>query len=80
MDILSSIVVGLIAGWLAHRVLGDRGGVLSNLALGLVGAIVGGVLFTYLSPALRPGFFASLVTASVGAIIFLAVWRAIARS
>ena len=40
MGIIAWIVIGLIAGWLAHTILGGRGGIFGNLAVGLVGAIV----------------------------------------
>ena len=42
MGIIAWIVVGLIAGWLAHIILGGRGGLFGNLAVGLIGAIVAG--------------------------------------
>src|ERR1039457_3953455 len=45
MGILAWIIIGLIAGWLATQILGGRGGLFYNLAVGLVGAIVGGFLF-----------------------------------
>jgi uncharacterized membrane protein YeaQ/YmgE (transglycosylase-associated protein family) len=45
MGVIAWIIVGLLAGWLATQVLGGRGGLLYNLAVGLVGAIVGGFLF-----------------------------------
>ena len=45
MGIVAWIIVGLLAGWLATQILGGRGGLLYNLAVGLVGAIVGGFLF-----------------------------------
>jgi len=80
VGILSWIVIGLIAGWLAHRILGSRGGLLNNLAIGLIGAVVGGVLFTKLSVQVAPDFFGSLITAVVGAVIFLFIWRAIRRA
>ena len=80
MGVISWIVIGLIAGWLANRIVGGRGGILHNLAVGLVGAIVGGVLFTKLSLAVEPDFFGSLITATVGAVIFLVIWRAIRRA
>jgi len=80
LGIISWIVIGLIAGWLAHRILGGRGGILNNLAVGLIGAIVGGVLFTELSVAVAPDFFGSLITAIIGALVFLVVWRAIRRA
>lgn len=79
MGFISWVIIGLVAGWVAHRVLGGRSYILNNLALGLVGAIVGGLLYTRLSPETQPGFFVSLVSATVGAIIFLLVWRAIRR-
>jgi uncharacterized membrane protein YeaQ/YmgE (transglycosylase-associated protein family) len=76
LGVLFWIVIGLIAGWIANQVLGGRGGLLNNLTIGLVGAIVGGVLFTKFSQIAAPGFFESLISAVVGAIIFLSVWRA----
>lgn len=80
MAVLMWIVIGLIAGWLAHALIGGRGGVLNNLAVGLMGGVVGGFLFTYTSNDPRPGFFASLATAAVGAVLLLVVWRLIRRA
>jgi uncharacterized membrane protein YeaQ/YmgE (transglycosylase-associated protein family) len=49
MGIILWIIVGLLAGWLANVILGNaRGGLLYKLAVGLVGAIVGGILFEQL--------------------------------
>jgi uncharacterized membrane protein YeaQ/YmgE (transglycosylase-associated protein family) len=77
MGILLWIVIGLVAGWLAHVVLGGRGGIFGNIAVGLVGAIVGGFLFEKLNLQVMPDFWGNLITATIGAVIFLAVWRAI---
>jgi uncharacterized membrane protein YeaQ/YmgE (transglycosylase-associated protein family) len=77
MGIISWIVVGLLAGWLAHVVLGGRGGILGNLAVGLIGAVVGGWLLGALGIISAPGFGPQLVSATIGAIVFLAIWRAI---
>ena len=79
MGILSWIVIGLIAGWLASQILGGRGGLLHNLAVGLIGAIVGGILFDQLGLAIKPGFLGELISATVGAVVFLLIWRAITR-
>ncbi len=80
MGFISWIVIGLIAGWLANVVLGARGGgPMHNLAVGLVGGIVGGFLFARVSTAQNPSFFGSLLTATIGAVVFLAIWRAIGR-
>ena len=81
MAIFIWIVIGLLIGWLVTLFFGERGGGMpNNLTLGLAGAVVGGFLFTYLSPAERPSFFASLGTAVIGAILVLAVWRVIKRT
>jgi uncharacterized membrane protein YeaQ/YmgE (transglycosylase-associated protein family) len=77
MGIIAWIMIGLIAGFLAHAFLGGRGGIFGNIAVGLVGAIVGGFLFSKLNIVVAPGFGGSLITATIGAVIFLAVWRAI---
>jgi uncharacterized membrane protein YeaQ/YmgE (transglycosylase-associated protein family) len=80
MGILAWIVVGLIAGWLANQILEGRGGgLLHNLAVGLVGAIVGGLIFGSLH-VVPEGFVGALVSATVGAVVFLLVWRAIRRA
>ena len=54
MGVIAWIIIGLIAGWLANAILGGRGGgLLYNLAVGLVGAIVGGLII--FGPAYRAG-------------------------
>ncbi len=77
MSILAWILVGLIAGWLAHVIMGGRGGIFGNIAVGLVGAIVGGFLAEKLNLHIIPDFWGNLITATVGAVIFLFIWRAI---
>ena len=80
VGILAWILIGLIAGWLAHVILGGRSGILYNLAVGLVGAIVGGFLFEKLNLEVMPDFWGNLITATIGAIVFLLIWRAIRRA
>jgi uncharacterized membrane protein YeaQ/YmgE (transglycosylase-associated protein family) len=77
MGVISWIFIGLIAGWLANIILGSRGGIFHNLAVGLVGAIVGGFLFEKLNLHVMPDIWGNLITATIGAIIFLLIWRAI---
>jgi len=77
MGVIFWIFIGLIAGWLAHVILGGRGGILGNIAVGLVGAIVGGFLFDKLNLYVVPDFWGNLITATIGAVIFLVIWRAI---
>jgi uncharacterized membrane protein YeaQ/YmgE (transglycosylase-associated protein family) len=80
MGIIAWIIVGLVAGWLAHVILGGRGGLFGNIAVGLIGAIVGGFLFEKLNLHVMPDFWGNLITATIGAIIFLLIWRAIRRA
>lgn len=80
MGIIAWIVIGLIAGWLAHTILGGRGGIFGNIAVGLVGAIFGGFLFEKLNLHVMPDFWGNLITATIGAVLFLLIWRAIRRA
>ena len=80
MGIFAWIVIGLIAGWLATRITGTRGGLLRNLAIGLFGAIVGGFLFGKLGLAVVPDFWGQLITATIGAVVLLFIWQAIRRA
>ena len=80
MGISAWIIVGLLAGWLATQILGGRGGLMYNLAVGLVGAIVGGFLFEKLRLEVVPDFSGNLITATIGAVIFLLIWRAIRKA
>jgi uncharacterized membrane protein YeaQ/YmgE (transglycosylase-associated protein family) len=80
LGIIGWIFIGLIAGWLASHILGGRGGLFYNLAVGLVGAIVGGFLSETLRLEVMPDFWGNLITATIGAIVFLLIWRAIRRA
>ena len=75
MSILAWIVVGLIAGWLAERITGRNHGLLTNLIVGIVGAFVGGFLFSsLLAFRYEEGFnLPSIVVATVGAVALLAL-------
>ena len=77
LSVIAWIFIGLLAGWLATRIMGGRGGLMRNLAVGLVGAIVGGFLFEKLKLEVVPDFWGNLITATIGAIVFLLIWRAI---
>jgi uncharacterized membrane protein YeaQ/YmgE (transglycosylase-associated protein family) len=80
MGVLSWILIGLAVGWLATELLGSRQMRSGNLMIGLGGGFVGGLLFTKYHGAVELGFFGSLASAAVGAIVFLAVWGAMRRA
>ena len=71
------ILIGGLAGWAASVVMGtdDRQGCLTNILLGIVGGIVGGFLLRLAGFHTRPGIFASFLTAFIGAVLLLAIFR-----
>ena len=67
--------VGLLAGWLSGKVTRGAGfGLFANIFLGLVGAVIGGWVFTKLGITWG-GFMGSLAAATVGAVILVSVAR-----
>jgi uncharacterized membrane protein YeaQ/YmgE (transglycosylase-associated protein family) len=81
MGIIAWIVVGLIAGALAKLIMpgDDPGGIIVTILLGIVGAFVGGFVVNLLGGAGVSGFnLWSIVVATIGAIILLAVYRMVA--
>jgi uncharacterized membrane protein YeaQ/YmgE (transglycosylase-associated protein family) len=74
MGILGWIIIGIVAGWIAEQVTKSNMGVLMNLVVGVVGAFVGGFLFSLVGGSGVTGFNVwSLVVATVGAIALLYV-------
>jgi uncharacterized membrane protein YeaQ/YmgE (transglycosylase-associated protein family) len=70
------LIIGLIAGWLAGKIMKGRGfGLFGDLVIGVIGAVVGGFLFGLLGLS-ASGFIGSLITATAGAIVllFIAGW------
>jgi uncharacterized membrane protein YeaQ/YmgE (transglycosylase-associated protein family) len=65
------IIVGLIAGWLAGKVMKSDHGILVDLAVGMVGAVVGGWIFGLLGIWARGGIVSSVVVAFVGAVFLI---------
>jgi uncharacterized membrane protein YeaQ/YmgE (transglycosylase-associated protein family) len=76
-----SIIVGLIAGWLAGQVMKGGGyGVLMDIVLGLLGGIIGGWLFGTLGIWPGGGIVGSIIVSFVGAIILVGLTRMIKRA
>jgi uncharacterized membrane protein YeaQ/YmgE (transglycosylase-associated protein family) len=80
MGVFAWILIGLIAGWLASRIIGTRGGLIRNLVVGLVGSMLGGFLFRKLGLAVVPDFWGELITATIGAVVLLFLWQTIRRA
>ena len=80
MGVIAWIVIGLVAGWLAARITDSPRGLLRNLIVGLVGALLGGFLARKLGIQVVQDFWGELITAIAGAVVLLFVWQAIRRS
>ena len=81
MGLIAWLVVGLIAGWLANAVMrGGRGNVVTDIVVGVIGALVGGFLAGALfgvPNAVNGINFGSLVVAFLGAVVAIAIVRAL---
>jgi uncharacterized membrane protein YeaQ/YmgE (transglycosylase-associated protein family) len=79
MSIIGWILLGLIAGFVASKIVNKAGeGVVLDIALGIVGAIVGGFLFALLGAQGVTGFnIYSMFVAVIGAIIVLVIYHAV---
>jgi uncharacterized membrane protein YeaQ/YmgE (transglycosylase-associated protein family) len=75
-SILWWILVGLIAGWLTGKVMRGSGfGVIADIVIGILGALVGGFLFEHLGIAGQGGMLYSILVATLGAIILTWLFR-----
>jgi uncharacterized membrane protein YeaQ/YmgE (transglycosylase-associated protein family) len=79
-SLLIFLLTGLVAGWIASIVLGG-GGLLRNLVVGVIGALVGGYVLKLANVTLPIGnaWVSDLATAVIGAVIVIVVARVIAR-
>jgi uncharacterized membrane protein YeaQ/YmgE (transglycosylase-associated protein family) len=74
-SVIAWLLIGLIAGWLAGKVSRGRGfGCLADILIGLIGALLGGWIFTKLG-ILGGGFIYSTAAATIGAIVLVAIAR-----
>jgi uncharacterized membrane protein YeaQ/YmgE (transglycosylase-associated protein family) len=83
MNILLWIILGALAGWIASLVMGTnrQQGTLVDIVVGIIGAFLGGFIFQALGGTGVTGFnVGSLLVAVVGAIVLLAIVRAVRRT
>jgi uncharacterized membrane protein YeaQ/YmgE (transglycosylase-associated protein family) len=80
MDILWFILIGIAAGWLAGQIMKGGGyGLVGDMIVGVIGAILGGWLFGVLGIFPGGGLLGSLIVATIGAIILIALLRVFKR-
>jgi uncharacterized membrane protein YeaQ/YmgE (transglycosylase-associated protein family) len=77
MSVIGWIILGLIAGYIASRIVDKSGeGMMLDIALGIIGALVGGMLFNFFGvPGVTGLNIYSLLVAVIGAIVVLALYH-----
>ena len=75
MHVIWWLIVGLIAGWLTGKIMGGGGGVLMDVIIGLLGALVGGFLMTLLGFRAEGGMIYTIIVAVIGAVILTWIYR-----
>ncbi|MGA7291534.1 MAG: GlsB/YeaQ/YmgE family stress response membrane protein [Terriglobales bacterium] len=81
MGFIYWIVVGLIAGWLAGKVMKGGGyGILVDIILGILGGLVGGWVFGLLGIWPGGGMIGSIIVAFIGAVILVGITRLIKKA
>lgn len=76
MGILSWIILGALAGWVASMIMGKNGsmGAIANIVVGIIGAFIGGFVMSLVNKVGVTGFnFTSFLIALLGAVILLAI-------
>jgi uncharacterized membrane protein YeaQ/YmgE (transglycosylase-associated protein family) len=75
IDLVWQIAIGIVAGWLAGRIMRGRGyGILLDLVLGIVGSLLGGLVFGLLG-LYATGLVGRLVVATAGAVLVIYIAR-----
>jgi len=77
--LLRTLLVGLVAGWLAGTFMKGRYSMLTDIVLGIVGGILGGIVFGLLGLS-SWNLIGSIITAFVGAVILIALVRQIKKA
>lgn len=78
MDFIWFILIGLAAGWLAGQLVKGGGfGVVGDIIVGVIGALLGGFLFSTFGVSTGGGLLGSLLVATVGAVVLLFALRLI---
>ncbi|HEX7943745.1 MAG TPA: GlsB/YeaQ/YmgE family stress response membrane protein [Phenylobacterium sp.] len=78
VGILGFILIGILAGWIAEKVMRRNHGLITNLAVGVVGALIGGFIAGSIGMAAY-GLIGSLIVATLGAILLLFLISLISR-
>jgi uncharacterized membrane protein YeaQ/YmgE (transglycosylase-associated protein family) len=81
MEFVWFILIGLAAGWLAGQLMKGGGfGVVGDIIVGVIGALLGGFVFRSLGVSTGGGLLGSLIVATIGAVILLFLLRLIKKA
>ncbi len=74
------VIIGALAGWIAWKIVkGGGSGILINIVVGIVGALIGGFLLSFFLDTAAGGWWFTLFTAILGAVILLGVLGAVRK-
>jgi uncharacterized membrane protein YeaQ/YmgE (transglycosylase-associated protein family) len=79
VGIIGAILIGILAGWIAEKVMHRNHGLVTNLIVGVVGAFLGSFIATSLGIGTGAGVIPSLLVATAGAILLLFIVGLIRR-
>jgi uncharacterized membrane protein YeaQ/YmgE (transglycosylase-associated protein family) len=75
-SILVILFVGLVAGWLAGKIVRGTGfGIIGDIVVGIVGALIAGLLFPRLGIHLGTGLISEIIYSAIGAVLLLLIVR-----
>jgi uncharacterized membrane protein YeaQ/YmgE (transglycosylase-associated protein family) len=81
MRIIAALVIGAVAGWLAGLVVRGAGfGLIGNIAIGILGALVAGWILPQLGVVLAAGTLGQILDATIGAVIILVILSLVRRA
>jgi len=80
MELIYFLLIGALAGWLSGQIMQGAGfGILGNILVGVVGAVIGGWLFDFLGIYTEGSLLGSLASAVAGAIVLIWIARLIRK-
>jgi uncharacterized membrane protein YeaQ/YmgE (transglycosylase-associated protein family) len=80
MGIIAALIIGGIAGWLAGLIVRGAGfGLIGNIVIGIIGALLAGWLLPRLGVSLGVGWVRDIINATIGAVIILVILSLIRR-
>ncbi|MFA7209459.1 MAG: GlsB/YeaQ/YmgE family stress response membrane protein [Parcubacteria group bacterium] len=80
MSILIWVIFGALVGWVASMVMGSSGGLIWDIVVGIIGAVLGGWIISFAGGSGVTGFnLYSFLVALLGAVVLIAIVRAVRR-